>query len=204
MKKYVVEFIGTFFLMFAIITAVANAGALAPLAIGAALMVMIYAGGPISGAHYNPAVTLAVWIRGKCETKDIAGYVLAQLSASAIAAILATSLLGIPMGSGMEVEVVPALTAEFLGTFALCFVILNVATADRSAGNSYFGLAIGFTVTAMAFTLGGISGGAFNPAVVVGGSLAGLLSWSNLWIYLVANLAAGAVAAFAFKFVDSE
>lgn len=204
MKKYVVEFIGTFFLMFAIITAVANAGALAPLAIGAALMVMIYAGGPISGAHYNPAVTLAVWIRGKCETKDIAGYVLAQLSASAIAAILATSLLGIPMGSGMEVEVVPALTAEFLGTFALCFVILNVATADRSAGNSYFGLAIGFTVTAMAFTLGGISGGAFNPAVVVGGSLAGLLSWSNLWIYLVANLAASAVAAFAFKFVDSE
>lgn len=204
MKKYVVEFIGTFFLMFAIITAVANAGALAPLAIGAALMVMIYAGGPISGAHYNPAVTLAVWIRGKCETKDIAGYVLAQLSASAIAATLATSLLGIPMGSGMEVEVVPALTAEFLGTFALCFVILNVATADRSAGNSYFGLAIGFTVTAMAFTLGGISGGAFNPAVVVGGSLAGLLSWSNLWIYFVANLTAGAVAAFAFKFVDSE
>ncbi|MEQ9264232.1 MAG: aquaporin [Balneolaceae bacterium] len=204
MKKYVVEFIGTFFLMFAIITAVANAGALAPLAIGAALMVMIYAGGPISGAHYNPAVTLAVWIRGKCETKDIAGYVIAQLAASAIAATVATSLLGIPMGSGMEVEVVPALTAEFLGTFALCFVILNVATADRSAGNSYFGLAIGFTVTAMAFTLGGISGGAFNPAVVVGGSLAGLLSWSNLWIYLVANLVAGAVAAFAFKFVDSE
>lgn len=204
MKKYVVEFIGTFFLMFAIITAVANAGALAPLAIGAALMVMIYAGGPISGAHYNPAVTLAVWIRGKCETKDIAGYVIAQLAASAIAATVATSLLGIPMGSGMEVEVVPALTAEFLGTFALCFVILNVATADRSAGNSYFGLAIGFTVTAMAFTLGGVSGGAFNPAVVVGGSLAGLLSWSNLWIYLVANLVAGAVAAFAFKFVDSE
>lgn len=204
MKKYVVEFIGTFFLMFAIITAVANAGALAPLAIGAALMVMIYAGGPISGAHYNPAVTLAVWIRGKCETKDIAGYVIAQLAASAIAATVATSLLGIPMGSGMEVEVVPALTAEFLGTFALCFVILNVATADRSAGNSYFGLAIGFTVTAMAFTLGGVSGGAFNPAVVVGGSLAGLLSWSNLWIYLVANLVAGAVAAFTFKFVDSE
>lgn len=204
MKKYVVEFIGTFFLMFAIITAVANAGAFAPLAIGAALMVMIYAGGPISGAHYNPAVTLAVWIRGKCETKDVPGYVLAQLSASAIAAIVATSILGIPMGSGMDVELVPALTAEFLGAFALCFVILNVATADRSAGNSYFGLAIGFTVTAMAFTLGGISGGAFNPAVAFGGSLAGLLSWSNLWIYLVANLAAGAVAAFAFKFVDSE
>lgn len=204
MKKYVVEFIGTFFLMFAIITAVANAGAFAPIAIGAALMVMIYAGGPISGAHYNPAVTLAVWIRGKCDTKDVPGYLIAQFAAAAIAALVATSLLGIPAGSGMEIEVVPSLVAEFLGTFALCFVILNVATADRSAGNSYFGLAIGFTVTAMAFMLGGISGGAFNPAVVVGGSLAGLLTWGNLWIYFVANLAAGAVAAYAFKFVDSE
>lgn len=204
MKKYVVEFIGTFFLMFGIIMAVANAGAFAPLAIGTVLMVMIYAGGPISGAHYNPAVTLAVWIRGKCETKDVAGYVIAQLSASAIAAAITTSLLGIPIGTGLEVEVVPALVAELIGTFALCFVILNVATADRSAGNSYFGLAIGFTVTAMAFTLGGISGGAFNPAVFFGGSLAGLFSWSNFWIYLVANLLAGAAAAYAFKYVDSE
>lgn len=204
MKKYVVEFIGTFFLLFGIITAVASAGALAPLAIGAILMVMVYAGGPISGAHYNPAVTLAVWIRGKCDTKDVIPYVIAQLVAAVTAAFVANSILGIPQGSGMSIDTVPALVAELLGTFALCFVILNVATSDRASGNSYFGLAIGFTVAAMAFAVGGISGGAFNPAVALGASLAGLLSWSNIWVYLVANLIAGALAAYVFKFVDTE
>jgi len=104
----------------------------------------------------------------------------------------------------MNIELVPALIAEFLGTFALVFVILNVATSPKSEGNSYFGLAIGFTVAALAFTLGGISGGVFNPAVAVGGSLAGLLSWGSIWVYLIANILAGVVANYAYKFVDSE
>jgi len=204
MKKYTVEFIGTFFLVFGIIHAVASAGALAPIAIGAMLMVMVYAGGPISGAHYNPAVTIAVWLRGKCETKDVVPYIIAQLVGAGAAAIITTSLMGIPVGGGMNIELVPALIAEFLGTFALVFVILNVATSPKSEGNSYFGLAIGFTVAALAFTLGGISGGVFNPAVAVGGSLAGLLSWGSIWVYLIANILAGVVANYAYKFVDSE
>ncbi len=204
MKKYVVEVIGTFFLMLGIIAAVANAGILAPLAIGTILMVMVYAGGPISGAHYNPAVTIAVWIRGKCDTKDVFPYIIAQLVGAALAALVAGNLLGISAGSGMDLDMVPALTAEILGTFALVFVILNVATSDKSAGNSYFGLAIGFTVAGLAFTLGSISGGVFNPAVALGGSMAGLLSWGNIWVYLVANILAGVLAAYAYKFVDSE
>lgn len=204
MKKYTVEFIGTFFLLLAIVTSVANAGALAPLAIGSTLMVMIFAGGPISGGHFNPAVTLGVWIRGKCDTKDVPGYMIAQILGGALAALVGNYILGSEGGTGMAVETMPALLAEFVGTFALVYVVLNVATADRSAGNSYFGLAIGFTVAAMAFSLGSVSGGAFNPAVAIGGSIAGLLSWANLWIYLVASLAAGVAAALTFKFVDAE
>lgn len=204
MKKYTTEFIGTFFLMFTIVMSVANAGDIAPLAIGSILMVLVYAGGPISGAHYNPAVTLAVWLRGKCTLAEIPGYLIAQLIGASLAAITANFILGTGPGEGLEVNFTPALLSEFLGTFVLVFVILNVAFSNRSAGNSYFGLAIGFTVAGMAFSVGSVSGGAFNPAVAVGGSVAGLLTWSYIWVYLVANLLAGMAAAFVFKFVDTE
>lgn len=204
MRKYTAEFIGTFFLMFGIVMSVANAGDIAPLAIGSILMVMVYAGGPISGAHYNPAVTLAVWLRGKCTTAEVPGYIIAQIVAASVAAFTANFILGVEPGDGLEVNFTPALLSEFLGTFALCFVILMVAFSKRSEGNSYFGLAIGFTVAAMAFSVGSVSGGAFNPAVAIGGSFAGLLTWANIWLYLVANLVAGAAASFVFKYVDAE
>lgn len=204
MRKYTAEFIGTFFLMFGIVMSVANAGDIAPLAIGSILMVMVYAGGPISGAHYNPAVTLAVWLRGKCTTAEVPGYIIAQILAASVAAFTANFILGVEPGDGLEVNFTPALLSEFLGTFALCFVILMVAFSKRSEGNSYFGLAIGFTVAAMAFSVGSVSGGAFNPAVAIGGSFAGLLTWANIWLYLVANLVAGAAASFVFKYVDAE
>lgn len=204
MKKYTVEFTGTFFLMFAIVMAVTHAGNLAPVAIGSMLMVMVYAGGPISGAHYNPAVTLAVWMRGKIAASEIFGYMAAQVLGAFVAAFMADLILESKPGEGFELMITPALLSEFIGTFALCFVVLNVAFSKRSAGNSYFGLAIGFTVAAMAFSVGSISGGAFNPAVAVGGSFAGLLTWSNIWIYLLANFAAGALASVLFNFVDKE
>lgn len=204
MKKYTTEFIGSFFLIFAIVMSISNAGILAPLAIGSVLMVMVYAGGPISGAHYNPAVTLAVWMRGKITVAEIPGYVVAQLAGASIAAYTGNYILGNVPGEGLEVNVMPALLSELLGTFALCFVILMVAFSKRSAGNSYFGLAIGFTVAGLAFAVGSVSGGAFNPAVMVGGMLAGLLSWSNLWIYMVANFAGGAAAALIVGFIDAD
>ena len=206
MKKYLVEFIGTFFLVLTVGMTVIDpgAGALAPLAIGSALMIMVYAGGHVSGGHYNPAVTLAVWLRGRCPTGDVPGYMIAQVLGAVAASFLTLYLKGDPTVTPKEITAVPALIAELVGTFALCYVVLNVATAKGTAGNSHYGLAIGFTVMTMAFALGGISGGAFNPAVATGITLMGLAKITNLWIYLVGNFAAGALAAAVFKFINPE
>jgi aquaporin Z len=176
-----------------------GAGPLAPLAIGSALMVMIFAGGHISGGHFNPAVTLGVWLRGKCEAKDVGPYMIFQIMGAALAALVVKFLKGGAAITPLQPATVPAFLAEFLFTFALVYVVLNVATAKETAGNSFYGLAIGFTVLAGAFSVGNISGGAFNPAVATGISVMGLSSWPNLWIYLVADFAGGAVAAGAFR-----
>ncbi len=204
MNKYIMELVGTFFLVFTIgCTVVGNgAGALAPLAIGSALMIMVFAGGHISGAHYNPAVTLGVWLRGKCETKDVAGYMISQIAGAALAALAVKYLKAGAAVAPMSLAALPALLAEFLFTFALVFVVLNVATAKGTSGNSFYGLAIGFTVMTGAFAVGNISGGVFNPAVAVGVSMMGLSAWTNIWIYLVADFAAGAAAALAFRVVN--
>ncbi|MBI3324265.1 MAG: aquaporin [Candidatus Omnitrophica bacterium] len=206
MHKALVELIGTFFLVLVIgLTVIApGAGDMAPLAIGAVLMVMVYAGGPISGGHYNPAVTLAVWLRGKCETKDVPSYMGAQVLGAVLAALVVGICKGASFVSPLAPRVLPALLVECLFTFALAFVVLNVATSKKSAGNSYFGLAIGFTVLAGAYAGGGISGGAFNPAVAIGITLMGLSSVGNLWIFLVANLAGGALAALAFRLLNAD
>jgi aquaporin Z len=200
MSKYLAELIGTFFLVLTIGCTVIGhgAGSLAPLAIGAALMVMIFAGGHISGGHFNPAVTLGVWLRGKCETKDVVPYMIFQLVGAVLAASVVSFLKQGTAVAPLQPVTVPALVAEFLFTFALVYVVLNVATAKGTSGNSFYGLAIGFTVLVGAFSVGDISGGAFNPAVAVGISVMGLSSWSNLWIYLLADFAGGAVAAGAF------
>jgi aquaporin Z len=201
MAKYLVEFIGTFFLVATIGFAVRGGAELAPLAIGSALMVMIFAGGHISGAHYNPAVTLAVCLRGKCPPSDVVPYWIAQIAAAAAAAGVVLFVLG--PGTAPELNVVHSLIVEFLYTFALCYVVLNVATAKANAGNSFYGLAIGFTVLAGAISVGGISGGAFNPAVAVGITILKLSSFANIWIFLVANFAAAVCAALAFKATHS-
>lgn len=201
MNKYVTEFIGTFFLVLTIGCTVvgSGAGAFAPLAIGSALMVMIFAGGHISGGHFNPAVTLGVWMRGKCDAKDVAPYMGSQILGALLAALTVKFLKGSAAVTPIQLTMLPALLAEFLFTFALVYVVLNTATSKGTSGNSFYGLAIGFTVMVGAFSVGNISGGAFNPAVAVGISIMGLSSWSNLWIYLVANFAGGALAASAFK-----
>jgi len=200
MKKYTVEFIGTFFLVLAVVCAVNGLGDnsfMAPIAIGSALMVMIYAGGHISGAHYNPAVSIAVLIRGKMDSKDFAPYIIAQILGGSLAALIASKVFGFT-GTAGSLAVAPALLAEILGTFALAYVILNVATTKSNEGNSFYGLAIGFTVTAMTYTLGGISGGAFNPAVAIGITLAEMATWGDIWIYLLGTVAGGVLAAIVF------
>jgi aquaporin Z len=218
-RALVTELIGTFFLVFTIGMTVINPSeymqdmtpdpgvpALVPLAIGSVLMVMIFAGGHISGAHYNPAVTLGVLLRGKIEIASAAGYWVAQIVGAALAWLAVTALKpAMPPSPRLPtLNTGPALLAEFLFTFALVYVVLNVATARETDGNSYFGLAIGFTVMAGAFAVGGVSGGAFNPAVAVGASLMNIFAWGNFWIYLVAELAAGVAAAVAFKFLHAD
>lgn len=206
MNKYIVEFVGTFFLVLVVGLTVIEPGAgmLAPLAIGSTLMVMVYAGGPISGGHYNPAVTLGVWMRGKCEAKDAVIYIVVQFIAGIVAALVVSLQKGNPMLTPMSPDIPKALFNEFLFTFALVYVVLNVATSKKSAGNSYFGLAIGFTVVVGAFAGGGISGGAYNPAVATGITVMGLASWHNFWIYIVACFAGGAAAALVYKAANPD
>jgi aquaporin Z len=201
-RKCIVEFIGTFFLMF-VIGCVSSQDhvLLAPLAIGATLMVMIFAGGHISGAHYNPAVTLGVWIRGKCTGVEAAFYVVAQVIAAVAASIVVPILFGHTITAGATGSTAQVILAEFLGTFALVYTVLNVATAPATAGNSFYGLAIGFTVFVQAVAVGSVSGGAFNPAVAVGASLLGALKTQSLLIYWLSELAAAAAAAGIYRFV---
>jgi aquaporin Z len=206
-KKYLVEFIGAFFLVATIgftVLKPGDAGNLAPLAIGSALMVMIFAGGHVSGAHYNPAVTLAVFLRGKCPASDVVPYILAQCLGAAAAAVVVLFMKGNPPVEALQPDVSRALLAEFLYTFALCYVVLNAATAKGTSGNSFYGLAIGFTVLVGAYSVGAVSGGAFNPAVAVGVTMMGLSRLANIWIFLVANFAGGAAAALAFRFINPD
>jgi aquaporin Z len=205
MNKYAAEFIGTFFLVLTVgCTVIGNgAGAFAPLAIGSALMVMIFAGGHISGGHFNPAVTLGVWLRGKCEATDVVPYMISQIMGAVLAAFAVKLLKEGAAVTPLRVVTLPALLAEFLFTFVLVYVVLNTATAKGTSGNSFYGLAIGFTVLVGAFSVGSISGGAFNPAVAVGISFMGLSPWPSIWIYLVADFVGGAVAASIFSAVNS-
>lgn len=195
MNKYITEFIGTLFLVM---------GAALGGAIGAslALMIMIYAGGHISGAHYNPAVTLSVWMRGKIEMKDALMYWVFQVAGGITAALIVTYIF---KEEGAGNCAIPAdgttkgIIAEMLGTFALAYVVLNVATAKGTSGNSFYGLAIGGTVLAMATAVGKFSGGAFNPAVAIGLCIQKSFCMSQVWMYLVGAFGGGAVAALVFS-----
>ena len=201
MKNYITEFIGTFFLVLAI-GLTGN-----PLAIGGMLMVMVYMGGHISGAHYNPAVSIAMIFRGLLTIKEAVNYILSQVAGAFLAAIFVQWVGGstmqiLPNGSASVMQI---LAVESIFTFALVLVILNVATNPKTEGNSYYGLAIGFTVMAAAYAGGRISGGAYNPAVGTGPILVDVImgdgnTLSNLWYYLVGPIIGAVLAAYAYKF----
>lgn len=198
--KLLTEFVGTFIFL-SVIALSGPAGPFAPLAIGAALMVMVYMGGHVSGGHYNPAVSFGVFLRRKIDVRTMAGYWLTQLVAGALAFVVGYLVSGRTPGiqPGQGVFAASALVIEILFTFGLVLVVLNVAATDATKGNSFYGLAIGFTIVVGAFVGGPISGGAFNPAVGFGATLGAALfhsgSWSNLWLYIVGPLAGAAVAA---------
>ena len=205
MRNLITEFIGTFFLVFTICLTVTGEVPMAPLAIGCSLMIMVYMGGHISGAHYNPAVSLALLMRGKMPGKDFVPYVVAQVLGAVVAAYLSSVIFGrtIPIAPSANASAMAALLVEILFTFALALVVLNVATHPDVKGNSFYGLAIGFTIVVAAFAGGGISGGAFNPAVGTGitvvHALLGGGSFASWWLYLVGPFVGGALAAVVYK-----
>jgi aquaporin Z len=163
-------------------------------------MVMIYGVGHISGAHFNPAVTVAIWLRGACEKDDVAPYIAVQIIAGALAALASENILFAETSvTALEMDTTQAIGAEFLYTFALVFVILNVATSEATEGNGYYGAAIAFVVLAGALTVGGISGGSFNPAVTGALFVSGVVDVADLWIHLVPQFIAGILAVQAFK-----
>ena len=195
MNKYLMEFIGTFFLVL-VIALTGN-----PLAIGAVITGLVYMGGYISGANYNPAVTLALLILKKIDSETALRYMAAQFFggfAGAIVSFIITNQYFVPQKSA-DISTLPALIVEILFTFLLVSVVLHVAVSSKTKNNDYYGLAIGLTVIAIAFAGGPISGGVFNPAVGLGPILFDFASISgnmeNLLLYLIGPFTGGALAA---------
>lgn len=207
MRKYICEFIGTTFLVLTICATAATGAPLAPLAIGAVLTAMIFAAGHISGAQFNPAVTVAVLIRGKMPASDVPGYLAAQVLGG-LAGVGLAGAGGLQYtGKALTIsngDLLGAAILETAVTFALAYVVLNVATSKDHPGNSFYGLAIGFTVLSGAIAVGPVTGGVFNPAVAVAVVTGGLISSSLLWLYLVTGLAGGALAAVAFRALNPD
>ncbi len=208
MRKYIVEAIGSFFLILTVcLTNIGASSEVTPIAIGGVLLAMTYAGGYISGAHYNPAVTLAVWLQGKISARNALTYIFVQIIAGALAALMVKYLFLANISGWKPISIASsysALAAEIVGSFGLCWVFLNVATAPAVEGNNYYGIAIGFTLSAFIVALGGVSGGAFNPATALGMTIADKFSWNHLWLYWAGGLSGGALAALVFRLTNTE
>jgi aquaporin Z len=181
MRKYATELIGTFFLVFTVGTTAFAKAPLGAIAVGSAPMVMVYAGAHVSGGHYNPAVTAAVLVRGRISVADAACYWIAQFLAGVLAALVVRAVVAdTSVTTTLSDDAKARFLVEALFTFALCYVVVSVATRRDSSNNAFSGLAIGFTVATGAVAVGSISGGSFNPAVTLGANTMGLLPWSNL------------------------
>jgi aquaporin Z len=196
------EAIGTFLFVFAIIGAVNANSALTPVAIGFALMVLVYATGHISGAHLNPAVSVGAWVRGAINGVTLVGYIVAQFIGGALAAALSFAVWP-AAAKPQAIEVGPAFLVEALWTLVLVYVVLYVATSKDHPNNSFYGLAIGSTVLVGAIAVGGVSGGGFNPAVALGLSITGHFDWAYIWLYVLAPVVGAIVAALLFRLLNA-
>ncbi len=207
LKKCLVEFIGAFFLVFTIGCASFpnSQNAFPPMAIGFILMVMVYAGGHVSGGHYNPAVSLAAAIRGALPWKDFVPYIIAQFIGGVLAALLASYIVAIPpYASESAYSTIPMIICEFLFTFALCYTVLHTATSEDTKGNSYYGLAIGSVVLVGILATSGTCYGAFNPAVALGLFTMKITKIELILITLLTNFVAGAAAAGIYKITNND
>ena len=202
-QKLTTEFIGTFFLSLTICTAAVygSAGDYAPFGIAATLMVMIYAGGHISGAHYNPAVTVSIYLRGACDKEEVFPYIASQVIAAVSAALVVENLLFPDALSPVTADLgTDAVVAELLFTFALAYVILNVATTESTSGNGYYGAAIALVVLAGAITVGSISLASFNPAVTSALIVSGKLAIADSWMHFAPQFIGAVLATYVYKF----
>lgn len=209
MNKLLTEVIGTFILVFTICMVSLGNFPNAALVIGASLMVAVYMGGHVSGAHYNPAVSLGLWMRGKLPSKDLVPYWVSQLIGAVAASLLAWSIHGktFAPAPGESVRAIEALFTEATFTFILVLVVLNVACTKATEGNSYYGLAIGFTIAVGAAAGGNISGGAYNPAVGLGPTIVNAMNggnFGNVWLYLVGPFTGGSLGAIVYAIQHGE
>lgn len=199
MNKYFIEFLGTYFLVL-VIALTGN-----PLAIGFTLTALVYMGGYISGANYNPAVTLALLVSGKMKSDVAIRYILVQLFAGLMSAVTYNMIYSkyFTPSPAINFPLFPVLLVEFLFTFLLTTVVLHVAATAKTKGNDYYGLAIGLTLAAIAFAGGPVSGGVFNPAIAVGPILYNFNSlqanFPDLITYIVGPLTGGIFAGLIYK-----
>ncbi len=205
MKRELMEFLGTFFFILTI-AMTAN-----PFAIASMLMAWVYIGGYISGGHYNPAVSLAATVRGKLSWEEFPRYIIAQILggfAAYAVAYLFHRHISIPT-PGLKIDLLPALLMEVLLAFVFAYVVLTVATSERFRDSRIFGFAIGFTIPALAYLGGPISGGLFNPAIALGSMLFGAfvgkpIVWEHLFMYVGGAFIGGFLAAYAFNHFMTE
>jgi aquaporin Z len=196
-----VEFIGTFFLVLAAMLA---SGPAASFAVVAVLTAMIYAGGRISGAHYNPCVTFANWLRGACPPRQAAAYVAAQLAAACSAVAAASVLMRGQSVGVLRCDLAACVGAEFLFTFAMVYVIIHVAAGRGVEGNQYYGVAIGLVVLGAGLLVGPISGALLNPAVVLAKVLEGVVPRETAFVWIVPQFFGAGCATMAFRATDSR
>lgn len=207
-KKYLAELLGTFILIFmgaGSIMAYEAGGSPEVLGVavahGVAIMVGVYCFGAISGAHMNPAVTIGLWVGKKVSTKDVPGYIVAQLIGAALAAVILkvmfadtlASTLGIP-ALGMGVKAISGVVTEAVLTFLLVWTVYAVAVDQEKQGLVFAGLAIGGIIAADILVGGTLTGGAMNPARWFGPALISN-NWSNWYVYLVGPLVGSLLAA---------
>ncbi|MCL6525172.1 MAG: aquaporin [Thermoflavifilum sp.] len=202
MKNWFIEFIGTFFLVLTMLLSWHHSLELSALATGAMMMAIVYLGGRVSEGYFNPGISLGVAMQKRFSFGRMIAYWIAQFVAAICAALIGWLLIGHPqivVQQLGQLDIVRGLVAEFLFSFVLVLTVLATAVSSRSAGNSYFGLAIGFVLFAGIASTGSLSGGAFNSATGLGLCLFGLSAWFNIWIYIVGNLLGGIIAGLVYK-----
>lgn len=214
MKKYLAELIGTFVLVLigcgtaALIGCDVTGGYLATaFAFGLSIVAMAYSVGNISGCHVNPAVSLAMFMSGKLEKKDLAGYVVAQVIGAIVAAVVIAAIIGKESGLGcnglFEGSIAKSLVIEVVLTFIFIFAILGVTS--KVENGSVAGLVIGLTLTLVHILGIGLTGTSVNPARSLGPALiAGGQSLAVVWVFVVAPLVGGALAAVCYKALASD